>query len=158
MKKKTMAGLIAIVAVAAVLISAGAVYKEEKLSGLVFAQGNQDDDYMIWASNTARSETTDLNLWQKAASSLDFDGMELYAEMLYDDADKALVEIDQFSVSSKLQPSKDEFKLAQEDLTLAAYYAEEGAKNVNFDDIETAGRYFESSAYHLRRAKALLPS
>ena len=155
MKKKTMADLIAIVVVVVVLISAGVVYKGEKLPGPV---STQDVEYLRWDLNTWDLESAHLELLRNAALRLDFGDMELYVGMLYDDANKALDEIDQFSVSPWLQPSKDEFKLSQQDLRRAGYYIERGARNIDVDDIKTAVEYFERFTKHLERSNALLPS
>jgi len=129
MKKKTMAGLIAIVAVAAVLIFAGsAVYKEEKPPA---SASTQDSEFWGWVSETIEQLQLHTTLLTEAEGRYDFAAIERYAGMLYDDANKALSEIDRFSVSPELQPAKDEFKLALQDLKQEAYYTERGARNID---------------------------
>jgi len=124
MEKKTMVGLIAIVAIVASLIFAGfAGYMEERSSTSV---STQDLEYLDWVSETSALEYSHLTSLDEARERLDLADMERYAGMVYGDAKKALNEIDQFSVSPKLQPYKDEFKLAQQDLKQAAYYIEGG--------------------------------
>ena len=107
--------------------------------------------------------------WDRPSPST-FADIERYDGMLCDDANKALSEIDQFSVSPKLQPLKDEFKLVQEDLKQAAYYAERSARNMNaymnsniiaIADVAIANtwivnEYWESCYKHLKRSTALL--
>jgi len=155
MEKKTMAGLIAIVAVVAVVISAGALYTEEKPPA---SAATQDPEFLKWASETSAHIIGDNGLLLEALKSLDFDDMEFYAGILYDDAKKALDEIDQFSVSPKLQPFKDEYKLSLDDTKWYAYFTEQGARNIDPDAIETATEYAESSAEHLERANRYLRS
>ena len=65
--------------------------------------------------------------WDRPSPST-FADIERYDGMLCDDANKALSEIDRFSVSPELQPAKDEFKLALQDLKQEAYYTERGGK------------------------------
>jgi hypothetical protein len=72
----------------------------------------QDSEYAEWIIDTVYSISLDVNLLANAADRLDFEGVETYSGMLYDDAKKALYEIDQYDVSPALKPSKDEFKLA----------------------------------------------
>jgi hypothetical protein len=163
MKKKTMAGLIAIVAVVAVVISVGAVYKEEKSAPV----STQDLKYLDWVSETSALEYSHLESLDEARNRLlEGDGayerlcladMGRYAGMVYGDANKALSEIDRFSVSPKLKPYKDEFKLAQQDLKWAAYYMERGARNIDTYDIKTSSEYFKRFYEHLERGVALLP-
>jgi hypothetical protein len=74
--------------------------------------------------------------------------VEFHAERLYDDAKKALDEIDQFSVSPELQPCKDEYKLALQDLMAFAYFAGLGVRTNDPDDMKIADECFESSGEH----------
>ena len=117
----------------------------------------QDSEYKKWAIESIYSITLDLNLMTNAAERLDFEGVETYSGMLYEDAKKALNEIDQFGVSPTLRPSKDEFKLALQDFKQAGYYGEKGARNYDVDDIETATKYIESATKHTERSTDLLP-
>ena len=117
----------------------------------------QDSEYKKWAIESIYSITLDLNLMTNAAERLDFEGVETYSGMLYEDAKKALNEIDQFGVSPTLRPSKDEFKLALQDFKQAGYYGEKGARNYDVDDIETATKYIESATKHTERSTGLLP-
>ena len=117
----------------------------------------QDSEYKKWAIESIYSITLDLNLMTNAAERLDFEGVETYSGMLYEDAKKALNEIDQFGVSPTLRPSKDEFKLALQDFKQAGYYGEKGARNYDVDDIETATKYMESATKHTERSTDLLP-
>ena len=124
MKKKTMVGLIAIVAIVAVLIFAGSVGDiKERPSAPVSTQGLE---YGEWVVETLSLEYGHTLLLSEASERKDLASVERYAGMLYDDAERALNEIDQFSVSPKLQPSKDEFKLMLQDLKEAGYYYERG--------------------------------
>ena len=153
MKRKTLVGLIAIVAIVAVVIFAGCV-EEEKSPVSV---STQDFEYAQWGSDTLHTVGLDMELAANAAERFDFEGVETYSGMLYDDAKKALYEIDQYDVSPALKPSKDEFRLALQDLKQAGYYGERGARNYDADDLETSGDYLESAAKHLNRAAALMP-
>lgn len=116
----------------------------------------QDSEYRDWVISTLPSISLDLDLITSAAERFDFEGVERYSGMLYDDAKKALDEIDQFDVSSALKPSKDEFKLALQDYKQAGYYGEKGARNYDTDDIETSTNYLERAARHSFRAGDLL--
>jgi len=156
MEKKTLAGLIVIVAVVAVLIFAGsAVLTEEKPLASI---STQDSEYFEWESEIRDLESahTDLLLDAMGPESVDLAGVERYVGMLYDDANKALSEIDQFNVSPGFQPSKDEFKLSQQDLMRAGYYIERGAsRNYNVDDLETGIDYLYSYFDHATRSSLL---
>ena len=116
----------------------------------------QDSEYSDWVIDTSYSITLDLNLMTSAAERSDFEGFETYSGMLYDDAKKALDEIDQFDVTPALKPSKDEVKLALQDYKQAGYYGEKGARNYDTNDIETSTDYLERGARHFFRADDLL--
>jgi len=116
----------------------------------------QDSEYIYWCIDTADSISLDLYLTSSAAEGADFEGVELYSGMLYDDAKKALDEIDQFDVSSALKPSKDEFTLALQCFKQAGYYGEKGARNYDVEDIEIATDYIKKAHRHLDRANDLL--
>lgn len=111
----------------------------------------QDSEYANWAANTFSSITLDANLLANV------EDIKAYSGILYDDAKKALDEIDQFDVSPALKPSKDEFKLALQDFKQSGYYGKKGARNKDVDDIETSADYAESAVRHAERTADLLP-
>jgi hypothetical protein len=167
MEKRTIVGLIAIVSVVVVLIFAGALYTEEKPPASVSTQesvSTQDLEFLKWASETSDPEApvglandegdllVCLDMWKDERNALKKEGLhdrvEFHAERLYDDAKKALDEIDQFSVSPELQPCKDEYKLALQDLMAFAYFAGLGVRTNDPDDMKIADECFESSGEH----------
>ena len=117
----------------------------------------QDSEYADWVIDTSYSIALDLGLMTSAAERLEFEGVERYSGMLYDDAKKALDEIDQFDVSSAVKPSKDEFKLALQYFKQAGSYGEKGARNYDTVDMETCADYMGRAARHSERAADLLP-
>ena len=117
----------------------------------------QDSEFREWASETVHSIKLDLELMTNAEKRLVFEDVGTYSRILYDDAEKALNEIDQFGVSPTLKPSKDEFKLALQDFKLTGYYREKWERNYDSDDLETSFEYWESAVKHLKRFSDLLP-
>ena len=117
----------------------------------------QDSEYADWSIDTNRRISTDLKLLTRATNRLDFESVGVYSGMLYDDAKKALDEIDQFYVSPAFTQSKNEFKLALQDFTQAGYYGEMGGRNHDTADIYTCSDYMGSAGRHLLRATDLIP-
>jgi hypothetical protein len=168
MKRKSLAGLIAIVAVIAVAMFAGCVEEEEPTPTpapkAVVATPTpthvltyQDSKYADWSMDTNNRISTDLDLLKRAANRFDFESIGVYSEMLYDDAKKGLDEIDQFYVSPAFTQSKNEFKLSLQDFKQAGYYGEMGGRNHDTADISTCADYMESAGRHLLRATDLIP-
>ena len=147
---------IAVIVVGIVLLLFGrlAENKEEKA---LASLSMQDLKFLKWVSEISTSERSHLMPSTEAMRRADFADAERHEGMLYDDANKALNEVDQFSVSPKVQPSKDEFKLAQQDLKQVGYYAKTGTRKEDPDDIGTAIEYGESCINHLFRSHDLLP-
>lgn len=118
----------------------------------------QDSGYIAWFRRTSQEITLDiLDPLGKAAWNLDYEIVGVYGEALNTKAKEALKEIDRFKVSSKLTPSKNEFKLALLDWEKAGYYSWRGAKNFSGDDLNLSADYMESAIWHWDRANALLP-
>jgi len=115
----------------------------------------EDVEYLEWQLETLDSVIiySDLML----SEEYDLDVMELWAGKGYDFCKKALIEIDQFDVSSEMEPSKREFKLYLQDRKQAFYYYERGAKYLDVDDIDTGVSYSESAVEHLTKSTDLLP-
>jgi len=113
----------------------------------------QDSEYAGWIIDTAERIISDQNQMASAAESaerFDCEGVEVYSRMLYDDAKKALNEIDQFFISPRLKPSKDEFKLALQNYKQAGYYGEKGARNHDANDLKTSIDYLVTADIHFR--------
>ena len=114
----------------------------------------QDSEYIEWLVETRSTIQSNYDLIKNALNRRDPESIEIYSGMLYDDAKKALSEIDQIGVSPALKPSKDEFKLALQDYKQVGYYGARGATNV--DDVETTIEYVDRAYEHLKRADDIL--
>jgi len=161
MNKKLGIGIVAIVAIVAVAMFAGCIEEEEAPEATptptLTPTSYNDSKYFEWAMDTTENILSDITLLANAGKSGDFEGVEMYSRMLYDDAKKALDEIDQFDVSPKMQPSKREFKLALQDFKQGGYYGEKGARNYDADEVNTASEYVLSGTTHLERSIDLWP-
>ena len=93
-----------------------------------------------------------------AAFVSDMESMELYGRYLKEDSQKYLNEIEQYKLSPPLKPSADEFGKALDNLMLAGKYAEQGAKNLDFDTIALSSDYLLQGDIHMRRSTAMLPT
>ena len=115
----------------------------------------EDIEYMKWSMDTFESEIYGDKI-SSAYERRDYDVMELYAGLRYDYHNKKLSEIDQFSVSSELEPIKNEFKLYLQDMIKADYYFERGAKYIDTDDFQTGSDYIDSAQIHLDNCEILV--
>ena len=118
---------------------------------------SEDQRFLEWTINTSNTLTTDCKLLTSAIERFDFDSVAIRSKWLHDDANKALIEIDHYHVSSALKPAKSEFKLALEDCKWAGYYYNRGARNISADDLEKANNYLKSATRHIDKTTALLP-
>ena len=119
---------------------------------------SEDQQFASWASRTSKTLSADCGSIGRAAERFDLDSLAMSGKWLYDDANKALSEIDRYHVSSVLKPVKSEFKLGLEDCKRAGYYYNRGARNINADDLEKANNYAKSATRHIKKATALLPT
>ena len=102
----------------------------------------EDLEFLDWSSDTLDSMGIYNDLLYAALDRSDDDDIELYSELLYDFLQEKLSEIDQFAVSSELQPLKDEFELHLQDWKTAMYYMERG-------DLRIANIFLENAVKHL---------
>lgn len=117
---------------------------------------HDDQAFASWATKTMKLLELDLDMLGSAAGSLDNEGVIFWGGCLYEDADDALSEIDQYNVSPMLSELKTELKLALRDLREAGYYDRRGAINYDADDIELATAYIISAITHMARCNELL--
>ena len=118
---------------------------------------SEDQRFLNWVARTSEILSADCRLMELAGERhYDLDGLAIGSKWLHDDANKALIEIDHYHVSSVLKHGKSEFKLGLQDLKQAGYYFNGGARNTSGDDIEKGCNYLESAERHMRKAEALL--
>ncbi|KAF5432307.1 hypothetical protein C5S35_17305 [Candidatus Methanophagaceae archaeon] len=168
MKRRAIAGLIAITVVVAVAMLAGCVEEKEAPTQVPTYTPTQfstqiptyqDSEYIEWVWETLHNIQSNYDQIANSVSNdrVDFESIEKYSGMMYDDARKALTEIDKFSVSPKYTPSKDELKLALQDYKQVGYYLKRAARYPDGDDLQTATEYIESAGTHKRRSENLMP-
>ena len=159
MRKQSKHGIFAVMLVILALIATGCVddgtpnVTPSPKSTPTPVIAYQDSEYAGWIIDTAERIISDQNLIASAAESaerFDCEGVEVYSGMLYDDANKALNEIDQFFISQRLKTSKDEFKLALQNYKQAGYYGEKGARNHDANDLKTSIDYLVTADIHFR--------
>lgn len=117
---------------------------------------HDDQAFLSWAQETLNLLGLDIDMVGSAAGSADFEGLRVWGGYLYEDADDALREIDQYNVSPMLSAYKTELELALRDLREAGYYSRRGAANYDADDLDLAAAYVKYATIHLNRCTELL--
>jgi len=128
---------------------------------------SEDIEFMEWMMETSIKITDDFRLIDdepnKGVFGCDWEYLKTLHKLLYDHAETALNEIDEFEVSSELKPIKKEYKLHLIDTKWAAYYGKEAAEDHlsgdfegAVDNIEKSIEYLGSSNAHLEKAMALI--
>lgn len=116
-----------------------------------------DYEFMEWATQTVNNFNEYLEEGEKAGKRFKYDEAEEYSQKLYDDAVKALTEIDQYETSEALQPAKDEFKLALEDYKQVGQLGVQLIQTLDMGLMDTVTSYRESAEGHVDNYNNLLP-
>ena len=115
---------------------------------------------MAWLEETGDRLLDDTrsisNEMKKDPFAWDWEYLKFLHGLLYDHADDALNEIDEFEVSPELEPIKREYKLYLIDLKWSAYYGKEAAEDILSGDLEGATDNIEKATEHLESANAHL--
>ena len=122
----------------------------------VSAKKYQDLEFIEWSEDNSASSRMYGELILAALEDSDYDALELLYGKEYDLYKESLEEIEQFDVSPEMQPIKNEYKLALQDLKKSAYYGERWAKYLDSDDAYMGISYRESAGKHIRKCIALL--
>ena len=151
MKRKTIVGLIVIVAIVAAVIFAGCV------------EESQDQKWRESSAKNAILVGDNLKKMEAASANEDYEMWALAAKYLYEDAQYALDDSTQYSVSSKYEDAKYEYEKAMNDYKLAGQYSITGIDKIQHGfveegnvDIKLASDYIESGNNHLQKATDLL--
>lgn len=119
---------------------------------------SEDIEFMAWLEETGDKLLDDTrsisNEMEKGPFACDWEYLKFLHGLLYDHADDALNEIDEFEVSPELEPIKTEYKLYLIDLKWSAYYGKEAAEDILSGDLEGATDNIEKSTEHLESATA----
>ena len=128
---------------------------------------SEDIEFMAWLEETGDRLLDDTrsisNEMKKDPFAWDWEYLKFLHGLLYDHADDALNEIDEFEVSPELEPIKKEYKLYLIDIKWSAYYGKEAAEDILSGDIEGATdnieksiEYTESATAHVEKSTALM--
>ena len=128
---------------------------------------SEDIEFMAWLEETGDRLLDDTrsisNEMKKDPFAWDWEYLKFLHGLLYDHADDALNEIDEFEVSPELEPIKKEYKLYLIDIKWSAYYGKEAAEDILSGDIEGATdnieksiEYTESATAHVEKTTALI--
>jgi hypothetical protein len=151
MKNLTPFGYLATV----LLVSSLVVLSLASISDMGSAQDSEDFEFLGWYNTTmAKIETDTINM-AVAIENYDCVTCEAWAVSGYEDATKALAEMEGYEISPELQPVKDHLKLALGDFKVACEHTECGAKMYDADELEAAARYVESSLGHFEEIDEL---
>ena len=94
----------------------------------------EDIEFLVWYSETAEKLGTYGSLiayeMEKGPFSCDWEYLRTLYNLLYNVAETALKEIDEFDVSPELEPIKTEFKLSLIDTKWSAYYGKEAQRTI----------------------------
>ena len=133
---------------AVLLVSIVILLPPPDVSGVASAQSPEDLEFQEWYSSTMAKIETDTAGMATAIENYDCTSCETWARSGYEDATKALTELEGYAVSAEMQPVKDHLKLALENFKSGCQYAESGAMAYDADELETANSYFGASSGH----------
>lgn len=114
-----------------------------------------DRKFLEWARNSMMTLNADVKNMSDAASSRNEILGETSAKTLKDDSKNYLDQIDEFSVSSNIKDTFNEYKATLEDFYQAGKYAEQGAKNKDPNDMQTAQDYMTKASEHINSMATL---
>ncbi len=121
----------------------------------VGAEAAADQDFGAWYTLTMAKMEAATNQMATGIENFDCTTCEAGASTGYNDATRALAELEGFSVSAELQPVKQHLTLALEQYKSACYYTELGAMQYDADNLETAAGYVKSAITHFEEVDAL---
>ncbi|HDS45418.1 MAG TPA: hypothetical protein ENN68_04915 [Methanomicrobia archaeon] len=128
-------------------------------SDTVVAEDAADQEFSAWYTTTMEKVEVATNQMATAIENFDCMTVEVWASTGYNDATRALGELDGYSVSAELQPVQQHLKLALEQYKSACYYTELGAMQYDADYLEQAAGHVKSAITHFEAvdASGLLP-
>jgi hypothetical protein len=112
------------------------------------AQSLEGQEFTDWYTDTMNRIESAAATMATAIENYDCVTCEAGAHTGYEDATRALSEIEGYEVSSEMQSVKDLLTLALEDFKLACYHIELGAMIYDANELETAAQYVNSSIIH----------
>lgn len=121
----------------------------------VGAEAAADQEFVPWYNATMQKVETSANQMATAIENFDCTSCEAAASTGYNDATRALTELEGYTVSAELQPVKQHLTLALEQYKSACYHTELGAKQYDADNLETAAGYVRSAIDHFEEVDAL---
>ena len=124
-------------------------------SGTVGAETVADQEFVARYTATMAKLETATNEMATAIENFDCTTCEAWASTGYNDATRALAELEGCSVSAELQPVKEHLKLALEQYKSACYYTELGAMQYDADNLDKAAGYVQSTIDHFEEVDAL---
>ena len=150
-RKNIVAGVIAVVAIVAVAIFAGCV------------EESQDKKWSESSGKNVILVGDALEKIEAASAKKDYEMWALAAKYLYEDAQYALDDSTQYSVSSKYDNAKSEYEMAMTDYVFGGEHTVTGIDKIQHGfveegnaDLRLAGDYIESGNNHLQKATDLL--
>ena len=126
----------------------------------------EDIEFLVWYETAEKLGTYGSLIayeMEKGPFSCDWEYLRTLYNLLYNVAETALKEIDEFDVSPELEPIKTEFKLSLIDTKWSAYYGKEAAENYlsydfegAVDNLRKSTEYIESATAHVEKSTALM--
>jgi hypothetical protein len=96
----------------------------------------QDSQWSTACVSDMTQVDNDIKSLTTAAKNYDFTSASTYANTLYTDSQKAVVDSELYSVSPDLQGAKDEYRLAMAQANRVAVYANSGVEEYNHGNFE----------------------
>lgn len=121
----------------------------------VGAEAAADQEFVAWYTATMQEVENSANQMATGIENFDCTTCEAWASTGYNDATRALAELDGYAVPTELQPVKQHLKLAIDQYKSACYYTEIGAMQYDADNLETAAGYVKSAITHFEEVDAL---
>lgn len=137
MKRKIIIGMIVITAI--VVMFTGCAEKESP----------DDIKFKSWCDERSKKVALDAQMLEVLSDNNELEALEKYSARFYDNVTIALAEIEQFEVTPKMQPEKNNFKVVLEECKNATYYMEQGARNSDFADLRKGNEYLDYATEHL---------
>jgi rhodanese-related sulfurtransferase/peroxiredoxin len=137
------------------LLLMGALLALATASELSGAEAANDQEFVAWYNATMQQVETAANGMATGIENFDCTTVEAWASTGYEDATKALAELEGYTVSSELQPGKQHLSLALEQYTSACNYTKIGAMQYDADNLEKAAEYVGEAIDHFEEVDAL---
>lgn len=115
-----------------------------------------DKKFIAWMSDSSTIITNDLQKLTEASKNYDLRMLEIYGDSLKRNTEKYSGEITEFSVSSQLLPVLYLYLDALNDYHIAGEKTEEGARDIEAKDIESAANYLKWGNEHIKEATNIM--